>query len=53
VTLEDAASPGCGHPIEPADDPEDIAAMVVLLASSKARNFTGQSFNADGGLISD
>jgi 3-oxoacyl-[acyl-carrier protein] reductase len=40
-------------PLKRANDPEDIAAMVVFLASSGARNITGQSFNVDGGLIPD
>lgn len=40
-------------PLRRANDPEDIAAMVVFLASSGARNVTGQSFNVDGGLILD
>ncbi len=40
-------------PLNRANDPEDIAAMVVFLASSGARNITGQSFNVDGGLILD
>ena len=40
-------------PIERANDPEDIAAMAVFLASPGARNITGQSFNVDGGLIPD
>jgi NAD(P)-dependent dehydrogenase (short-subunit alcohol dehydrogenase family) len=40
-------------PLKRANDPEDIAAMVVFLASAKARNITGQSFNVDGGLIPD
>jgi NAD(P)-dependent dehydrogenase (short-subunit alcohol dehydrogenase family) len=40
-------------PLKRANDPEDIAAMVVFLASSGARNITGQSFNVDGGLILD
>jgi NAD(P)-dependent dehydrogenase (short-subunit alcohol dehydrogenase family) len=38
-------------PLKRANDPKDIAAMVVFLASSGARNITGQSFNVDGGLI--
>ncbi|HEY7579898.1 MAG TPA: glucose 1-dehydrogenase [Acetobacteraceae bacterium] len=38
-------------PLQRANDPEDIAAMVVFLASAGARNITGQSFNVDGGLI--
>ncbi len=40
-------------PLQRANDPEDIAAMVVFLASAGARNITGQSFNIDGGLIPD
>jgi NAD(P)-dependent dehydrogenase (short-subunit alcohol dehydrogenase family) len=40
-------------PLRRANDPEDIAAMVVFLASAGARNITGQSFNVDGGLILD
>jgi NAD(P)-dependent dehydrogenase (short-subunit alcohol dehydrogenase family) len=40
-------------PLRRANDPEDIAAMVVFLASAGARNITGQSFNVDGGLVPD
>jgi NAD(P)-dependent dehydrogenase (short-subunit alcohol dehydrogenase family) len=40
-------------PLKRANDPQDIAAMVVFLASPGARNITGQSFNVDGGLIPD
>lgn len=40
-------------PLDRVNDPEDIAAMVVFLASPGARNITGQSFNVDGGLIPD
>jgi len=40
-------------PLQRANDPEDIAAMVVFLAASGSRNITGQSFNVDGGLILD
>jgi NAD(P)-dependent dehydrogenase (short-subunit alcohol dehydrogenase family) len=40
-------------PLQRANDPEDIAAMVVFLASPGARNITGQSVNVDGGLIPD
>jgi NAD(P)-dependent dehydrogenase (short-subunit alcohol dehydrogenase family) len=40
-------------PLKRANDPEDIAAMVVFLASPGSRNITGQSFNVDGGLILD
>lgn len=38
-------------PIQRANEPEDIAAMVVFLASPSARNVSGQSFNVDGGLV--
>jgi NAD(P)-dependent dehydrogenase (short-subunit alcohol dehydrogenase family) len=38
-------------PIGRANDPEDIAAMVVFLASPGARNITGQSYNVDGGIV--
>jgi NAD(P)-dependent dehydrogenase (short-subunit alcohol dehydrogenase family) len=40
-------------PLKRANDPEDVAAMVLFLASTGARNITGQSFNVDGGLILD
>ncbi len=40
-------------PLQRANDPEDIAAMAVFLASPGARNITGQSYNVDGGLIPD
>jgi NAD(P)-dependent dehydrogenase (short-subunit alcohol dehydrogenase family) len=42
-----------GIPLQRANEPEDIAAMVVFLTSSGARNITGQSYNVDGGLITD
>ena len=40
-------------PLQRANDPEDIAAMVLFLASPGARNITGQSYNVDGGIIPD
>jgi NAD(P)-dependent dehydrogenase (short-subunit alcohol dehydrogenase family) len=40
-------------PIRRANDPEDIAAMAVFLASPGARNITGQNYNVDGGIIMD
>ena len=40
-------------PLRRANAPEDIADMVVFLASAGARNITGQSFNVDGGLVPD
>ncbi len=32
-------------------DPEDIAAMAVFLASPRAKNVTGQTINVDGGYV--
>jgi NAD(P)-dependent dehydrogenase (short-subunit alcohol dehydrogenase family) len=32
-------------------EPEDIAAMAVFLASERARNITGQTVNVDGGFV--
>jgi NAD(P)-dependent dehydrogenase (short-subunit alcohol dehydrogenase family) len=40
-------------PLRRANDPEDIAAMAVFLASPGARNITGQSYNVDGGIVPD
>jgi NAD(P)-dependent dehydrogenase (short-subunit alcohol dehydrogenase family) len=40
-------------PLKRVNEPGDIAAMVVFLASAGGRNITGQSFNVDGGLILD
>ncbi len=38
-------------PLRRINEPEDIAAMAVFLASPSARNITGQAYNVDGGLI--
>jgi len=38
-------------PLRRANEPEDIADMVVFLASPGARNISGQAFNVDGGLV--
>ena len=38
-------------PLGRTNDPEDIAAMAVFLASRGARNITGQSYNVDGGIV--
>ncbi len=40
-------------PLGRANDPEDVAALAVFLASPGARNITGQSLNVDGGIIFD
>ena len=40
-------------PLGRPNEPEDIAALAAFLASSGARNITGQSFNVDGGIILD
>ena len=38
-------------PLGRINEPSDIAAMAVFLASPGARNITGQCYNVDGGLI--
>ena len=38
-------------PIRRANQPEDIADMIVFLASPAARNVSGQCINVDGGLV--
>ena len=40
-------------PLGRANDPADIAALVVFLATPGARNITGQSYNVDGGIVPD
>ncbi len=52
LTIEQLqAEQEAGIPIGRANQPEDIAAMAVFLASQGARNITGQSYNVDGGLV--
>ena len=38
-------------PLNRWQQPEDIAAMAVFLASTRARNITGQTINVDGGYV--
>jgi NAD(P)-dependent dehydrogenase (short-subunit alcohol dehydrogenase family) len=40
-------------PLGRPNEPEDVAALAVFLATPGARNITGQSFNVDGGVIFD
>ena len=40
-----------GIPIGRPNDPEDIVAMALFLASPGARNITGQAYNVDGGIV--
>jgi NAD(P)-dependent dehydrogenase (short-subunit alcohol dehydrogenase family) len=52
ITVADLqAQQEAGIPIGRANQPEDIAAMAVFLASPGARNITGQAYNVDGGLV--
>lgn len=38
-------------PLNRWQEPEDVAAMAVFLASSQAKNITGQTINVDGGQV--
>ena len=38
-------------PLKRWQEPEDIAAMAVFLASARANNITGQTVNVDGGFV--
>lgn len=38
-------------PLNRWQEPEDVAAMAVFLASPRARNITGQTINVDGGYV--
>ena len=51
TVAEMQAQQEAGIPIGRANQPEDIAAMAVFLASPGARNITGQAYNVDGGLV--
>ena len=52
VSVDDAIAKAVRPiPLRRANDPSDIAAMAVFLASPGARNITGQCYNVDGGLV--
>lgn len=38
-------------PLNRWQEPEDIAAMAVFLASERSKNITGQTINVDGGFV--
>ena len=38
-------------PLGRANEPEDIANLVVFLSGPGSKNITGQAFNVDGGII--
>ena len=52
ISLDDAIAQAVQPiPLRRANDPEDVAAMAIFLASPGARNITGQCYNVDGGLV--
>jgi NAD(P)-dependent dehydrogenase (short-subunit alcohol dehydrogenase family) len=54
VTVEEMARRrNAAIPLGRPNEPEDVAALAVFLASPGARNITGQSLNVDGGIILD
>lgn len=54
ISIEEARRRAYGTiPLGRPNTPEDVAALVVYLASPAARNVTGQSINIDGGLVPD
>ncbi|SHE69698.1 Enoyl-(Acyl carrier protein) reductase [Tissierella praeacuta DSM 18095] len=40
-----------GIPLKRFQTPEDIAAMVVFLASDEGKNINGEAINIDGGVV--
>jgi NAD(P)-dependent dehydrogenase (short-subunit alcohol dehydrogenase family) len=54
LSVEDMAKRrNAGIPLGRPNEPFDVAALAVFLASPGARNITGQSFNVDGGVRLD
>ena len=52
ISVEESRSRMFGAiPLKRANTTEDVAALVVFLASDGARNITGQAINVDGGLL--
>ncbi len=54
LTIEEVAARRTADiPLGRANEPEDLGALAVFLASPAARNITGQCYNVDGGIIPD
>jgi len=53
ITFEEWSSQKIGRivPLKRWQEPEDLAAMAVFLASARAKNITGQTVNVDGGFV--
>ena len=51
TVAEAEAEAARGIPLRRANEPGDIADTVTFLASSSARNITGQAINVDGGIV--
>ena len=53
LTFEEWSSEKIGRivPLKRWQEPEDLAAMAVFLASTRANNITGQTVNVDGGFV--
>lgn len=53
LTFEEWSSQKIGRivPLKRWQEPQDLAAMAVFLASARAQNITGQTVNVDGGFV--
>ncbi|MCB0128725.1 MAG: SDR family oxidoreductase, partial [Caldilineaceae bacterium] len=53
LTFDEWSSQKIGRivPLKRWQEPADIAAMAVFLASARANNITGQTVNVDGGFV--